>query len=315
MANVVLNRSCNRSCSFCFAPNDASAVMELGELREIAEQLRAQGERTVPLVGGEPTLHPDFTEAVRLVLDLGMNVRLFTNGDFSARVLRCLADIPVERCAVIVNVSASLTSEALVAPHLEPRLAALGPRASLGVTLSDERYPDPDLVELYRRHPLARRFRLGLSQPSLTGTNTSIDYRKPGLGTYVARLALALARENVRVDFDCGLVLCMFSPEELASLERARLDVRSVCGAIPDLAPGGVAWPCYPLSDRYRATRQNTRSSLPLLRRSFDRRLLGFRAAGLYPECPECRFFTSGRCTGGCASRVIRAFSPLGAGA
>jgi hypothetical protein len=119
----------------------------------------------------------------------------------------------------------------------------------------------------------------------------------------------------VHVDFDCGLVLCMFTPDELASLERARIDVRSVCGAIPDLAPGGIAWPCYPLSEHYREKREHTPRSLPLLRKAFDRRLLGFRRAGLYPECPDCRFFTTGRCTGGCAARVIRGFSPLGASA
>jgi hypothetical protein len=314
MANVVLNRSCNRRCSFCFAPNDESAAMELGELREIVEQLRSQGTLVVPLVGGEPTLHPEFTEAVRLILELGMSLRLFTNGDFSERVLSCLERIPVGRCAVIVNVSASLTPDGRVAPHLEPRLARLGARASLGVTLTHERYPDLDLVDLYRRHSLARRFRLGLSQPSVGGANTTIDYRTPGLGSYIARLSLELAREGVRTDFDCGLVLCMFSPDELESLERARIDVRSVCGAIPDLAPGGLAWPCYPLADHYRANRLSTRS-LPLLRRAFDRRLRGFRQAGLYPECPVCPFFASGRCSGGCAARIIRDFSPLGASA
>ncbi|OGS11525.1 MAG: hypothetical protein A2234_11285 [Elusimicrobia bacterium RIFOXYA2_FULL_58_8] len=87
---VRLTRACNNRCLFCLdcETQDGSFV----PLREVEAELRSglkKGCRRVVLSGGEPTLHPDFVEIVRLASGLGYpHVQVITNGR-----MFCYADL------------------------------------------------------------------------------------------------------------------------------------------------------------------------------------------------------------------------------
>ena len=128
----------------------------------------------------------------------------------------------------------------------------------------------------------------------------------------MTQLVARAVESRIAPDFDCGFVACTFSSEQWARLADLGVEVRSVCRAIPDIAPSGEAWPCYALSQPYR-TRIQPDESFEDVRQRLDRRLFGFRALGLYEECRSCRWFVEQTCRGGCASRIIKTFSTLGA--
>ncbi len=293
------------------APTSEPWFLDLAELDRLSDQLQREGRTTVPLVGGEPTLHPAFRQAVESILARGMTVRLFTHGQLANDLLTFLASLPVRACLSVVNASASLRRDGSLPAPIRHTLATLGPRACLGMTLTTPFPPYEPSLDLYEQLGLAPWFRLGLSQPTLDGRNGEApDYRMPGLGDYITSLCLALTKRGGRVDYDCGFVKCTFTKHQLAELEAAGAPIRSVCGTIPDVAPGGTAWPCYPLSDAYRTT-FGTDTDLQQLRSSFDRKLSGFRAIGLYDECASCEFFADRSCTGGCVARIIPQFVQL----
>ncbi|MBW1989832.1 MAG: anaerobic ribonucleoside-triphosphate reductase activating protein [Deltaproteobacteria bacterium] len=80
---VVFTGGCNFSCPFCHNPH---LVHFSGEARWTAGQALAFFEnRTnfldgVTVTGGEPTLHPDLGEFLQKIKDLGLLVKLDTNG-------------------------------------------------------------------------------------------------------------------------------------------------------------------------------------------------------------------------------------------
>lgn len=73
-------RGCNLSCRACYNAPGAQ-VKSLEQIREEFEIL-ARGRRldSLGIVGGEPLLHPQLDEIVRMIKSAGIYVELFTNG-------------------------------------------------------------------------------------------------------------------------------------------------------------------------------------------------------------------------------------------
>jgi hypothetical protein len=78
-----LTNGCNLSCSVCAADacsqTDATFI-SLIEVKRRAERAWAEGARVLHLFGGEPTLHPELLEIVRVLATRGFSLGLVTNG-------------------------------------------------------------------------------------------------------------------------------------------------------------------------------------------------------------------------------------------
>ncbi|MHC5080524.1 MAG: tetraether lipid synthase Tes [Planctomycetota bacterium] len=87
LANIDLTNRCNLSCPVCFANANAAGFLYEPSLDQIVGMLkRFRDSRPVPcaciqFAGGEPTLHPEFLEAVSAARDLGFSaIQVASNG-------------------------------------------------------------------------------------------------------------------------------------------------------------------------------------------------------------------------------------------
>lgn len=73
-------RGCNLTCRACYntAPAQPKSLALLREEFDLLARLRRLD--SVSIVGGEPTLHPQLCEVVRMIKSAGVSVELFTNG-------------------------------------------------------------------------------------------------------------------------------------------------------------------------------------------------------------------------------------------
>jgi MoaA/NifB/PqqE/SkfB family radical SAM enzyme len=81
--DVYITAHCNRRCTYCFLPAEffASGVrMTMDSFTAIVRWSQRHGVGEITLLGGEPSLHPDFTGMVAYASDHGLNVRVVTNG-------------------------------------------------------------------------------------------------------------------------------------------------------------------------------------------------------------------------------------------
>lgn len=85
MANIFLTRKCNLKCPYCFAEefvNKENEEVTIENCKKIIDFIKKNGNKKFGLIGGEPTLHPNFREILKIIIeDEGIKeITIFTNG-------------------------------------------------------------------------------------------------------------------------------------------------------------------------------------------------------------------------------------------
>jgi uncharacterized radical SAM superfamily Fe-S cluster-containing enzyme len=80
---ISITNACNFSCTVCGADakkTDEAVFLSVAEILQRGRSAKAEGAKILHLIGGEPTLHPDLSEIVSQLSDMGFNLGLATNG-------------------------------------------------------------------------------------------------------------------------------------------------------------------------------------------------------------------------------------------
>ena len=312
MANLSVTIACNQSCSYCFArglpvpAGTGQAPMTRTTYLGLLDFLRRSGIPQVRLLGGEPTLHPDFTWFVDTALAEGFRLLVFSNGQMSEEARRRLEDAPSDRASVLLNFTAAVANREAGSERQRLVLERLGPRIILGFTVGAAPLDLERLLTLIDRHGLARRVRVGLAHPELAASNT---YLRPGayarVGRQLAAFAGKAAQRDVAVEYDCGFVPCMFPEGSVPSFGGRQPPIGVRCEPVPDILPDGSFIACYPLATVCRLEDDAVPTAAEVRRRMTEM-LQPYRALGIFRECGECAWRAAGQCAGGCLSLAMQ---------
>ncbi|WP_051564480.1 tetraether lipid synthase Tes [Desulfovermiculus halophilus] len=87
MVNIDLTNRCNLNCPICFANANASghvfelSLEQLEEMLNKSMAIRPRAPLSIQYAGGEPTIHPDFIQAVRMAKAKGvLDIQVASNG-------------------------------------------------------------------------------------------------------------------------------------------------------------------------------------------------------------------------------------------
>lgn len=76
-----ITRRCNLNCDYCYQTNDPSSDKQVLQIeRELIEILRLRKTDTILISGGEPLLHPELEQVVKMVKSYKIKPVLLTNG-------------------------------------------------------------------------------------------------------------------------------------------------------------------------------------------------------------------------------------------
>ena len=78
---VYITEKCNADCPTCFNKDErSSASMSFEMFRQICDLFSENGIGHIKIMGGEPTLHPEFKDFVAYSQTKFAHIHLFTNG-------------------------------------------------------------------------------------------------------------------------------------------------------------------------------------------------------------------------------------------
>jgi hypothetical protein len=312
VANILVTLKCNRACRFCFGKGllEKSVPADRYMSRETFDQVLTFLTRSsidqVRLAGGEPTLHPDFARFVERSLEGGMRVLVFSNGLIPKHAIECLAAAPSDDLCALINVSGPEEINASEAGWQGRSLSRLKQKVVLGHTIHNPGRRLDFLLEMIDRHGLGRTVRLGLANPCVDGSNVHL---RPKMYAVAAERIMALHHRakpmGVSLEFDCGLVPCMFPEDFLTELEPDGEAIFHRCGPVPDVLPDGSVVACYGLAPLLRLKLDNECDAAGL-RARFARAFESYRPLGIFRKCATCTRLETGQCAGGCLAAAMK---------
>ena len=322
MANVLLTQQCVRSCPYCFAKkhmkdSEREARISWEDLIYITDLFEQANERHLSLLGGEPTLHPDFVDFVLYLLERRFNVAVFTSGIMSPSRLDELVSAlkplgPEKSFHFICNLNHPSISTPKEIERIEAFLTEFGSRVTLSFNIYRTEFDMDFLIEYIERFNLNHHVRLGLSAPIPGEDNL---YIKPEeYKTVAERLASFLPlfeKHNVSPGFDCGFPLCAFSDEQLGKLVRMekgeKPSIKFVCNPAIDIGPDMQVWSCFPLSQYHKRSLYEF-DSVREIHEYYRQFHVEVRdgTGGVYENCLDCVYRKNEKCAGGCLAQIIK---------
>ncbi len=317
MANISITTECNRSCSYCFSfgrrtgLSETPAHMSLDIYRRILSSLGASGVDEIRLLGGEPSLHPEFAEFVDLALDQGFGVVIFSNGFISEDYLCFLQTRHQSRISLLINTLVPGRDDEKAILEQNASLMRLGSMAGLGINLFSPGIDPGFLIQRVDELGVSRTVRIGLAHPCLEKNNRFLHPRHyPMVGRRLIDFFEASDAAGIQVDLDCGFVPCMFPEQDRERILDGFPDIGRRCNPILDFLPDQTVVSCFPLS-KIQKTAVTVQSREQTLRKDFSRVFETFHGLGIYPGCSLCKYKRSGECTGGCLAASLNRLRPI----
>jgi cyclic pyranopterin phosphate synthase len=319
MANVLLTEECVRSCPYCFAKkymagSDAS-MLSWDDLIYIADFHEISGNKAIALLGGEPTLHPHFTDFVLYLVERGFHVNVFTSGVMEERKLednfKYLAKIHPDQLSFVCNVNDPVRSPFSETEHVKRFLNTFSNHIALGFNVYRKDFDLGFIFSYINQFGLKRHLRLGLAHP-IPGTKNK--YLKPDeirdFGKRLMEYVPVLDRLDITLGFDCGFPLCIFSEEEIGRLFKVNKGIlRFSCGPAIDIGPDMDVWACFPLSNYHKKSIYDF-NTLQEIGKFYEKqhRAIRTESGGIYKECDGCKYLENGLCHGGCVAHLLSEF-------
>ncbi len=298
MPNLILTNQCFNDCSFCFVDrkNDGQ-FLSCEQVQSLMPFIRSFNRDTVHLLGGEPTLNPDFSQILELLLNDEFKVKVFTNGKLALNLvehLQCLHEGEFYFCV-------NRTQPSLI-PKIVQFYNKLGFRTQLSVTIFQTDQIIEHIFNEILTYKLDHHYRLGISLPIWPELQNQYlvpsDYKlvSEHLFTFIQKGV----QSGIRPMFDCGFPYCFFNEEQRAYFSVNEIHFKSNCGPIPDVGPGLFAMPCFPLALLSRPILCT--SDWSVLNGEFENTLGTMSYKPIFEKCDSCEALQNKTCSGGCAA-------------
>ena len=104
--NIAITSICNFNCRWCYSDSSSkkAELMPLDVYANILSILKRSGVRQITLGGGEPLLHPDFVQMVKMSIDYGFITNINTNAYFlDYNLIQILSESNVSQIAIDIE--------------------------------------------------------------------------------------------------------------------------------------------------------------------------------------------------------------------
>lgn len=313
--NLLFTNYCNLKCPYCFAAQklnyDATKkdlYISFANLKIALDYFKKTKQKFLHILGGEPTLHPRFKEALTMILDAGVDVLIFSNGLISEKNLLFLKKTDKERCSVAININSPTSYRPKEWSTVNKSLKILSEKIQLSFNIYEENFDANFMLRLIGTYNLKRKIRIGLASPIVGQNNQYLPlegHRK--VAGQILNFAAECHRRAVTLGYDCGFRLCSFTEKERKLLAHYGSPLASYCLPVVDIGPDLSVWNCFATS-RFSNRRLTDFNNLEEIENFFYRKLLVFRRVGSSEKCIKCEYLKNKQCCGGCLGHTLKSF-------
>jgi len=280
--------------------------ISMRNFKKAINYLKRNGEKNVGILGGEPTLHPNFLELIDYVIKKGLRVQLFTNGIMDKELSKGLARYDSKELTILLNLNDKITYSIKQLNRIESSFENLNNKIGLGYTIYKNDFSLLFHRDMILRYGLLKQLRVGLASP-IAGPervdffNTS-DFAR--LGQLIIDNVEMLEEYNILINFDCGFHMCLFTTEQLGILVEKSLGFKSVCEPVIDIDLNLNAHHCFPLTGLFEKPIRDY-PDLNELKQYYRKKFEGLKIFGNDGKCLTCKYLERNQCRGWCIGRIF----------
>lgn len=329
MPNIMLTYSCNLKCPYCFANefvNKESSRISIENFAKAISFLTKEDIARVGLIGGEPTLHPEFKTILEMLITNRRisEVTLYTNG---LQVDRYIEQLVTPKFRLLVNCNSPKDIGERNFEKLTNNLETLvnhyymRDRINLGINLYDDNLDYSYIVDLLKMCGL-HRVRISLTVPDFgaCGDVDAIDFFM-GRKKYLLNFLSDMRDNDILPYYDCNKPpYCIWTNDEKKwlndivrhfNVESNLVGDHSFCYPVLDILPDLQVVRCLGMSDFEKVNLEDF-SGVSEIASYF---LNSVDAASyLIPsssECIACKKRQTRKCTAGCIGFKSKSVSKL----
>ncbi len=316
--NVMFTSYCNQECPYCFGQDamygaggkkKSDREISRENLQFVLKFIKRSGESRINIIGGEPTLHPQFKQRYMQIEKAGMSIMIFSN---------CVME---EDIAIFLSKRESLVD--ILLNIREPREYSAGDwnkilttlRHIKKVTLSFRIYHLGFNVRFL--FDLIDEFKLNRSinfAPALSSLDRKTKYLTLNKYKEMGREMVIWSRESKKRKIswysDAGFILCGFSKKDLEELCKNVKFIPMVnCPAAVEVRPNLEVQRCFGMwSKKNEGTISLKRfSTVQEAHRYFNICSLVIKQRyKALKECKDCVHFHNATCGGGCLVHILK---------
>lgn len=315
MANIAITNYCNLKCNYCFADDmikETNKTMSLDNYIKVLKYLTEQNyEQRIGIIGGEPTLHPQFKEILiesnQCAMANKIDFILFTNGIELEPYLSYIGSnmTILINCNNFLEMSFEQVNKFRSTLHHIFELGWLYNEKVIcgcNLHLNEQHYNWIwNLVDTYHIH----RLRCSVVSPGGCYVNwrTHKDEYFKKMKPIFINFCKEAQKRKVILGLDCGHIpLCYFNTDEIALINEVTQNKRYIidkgCSPVFDITPNLEIIPCFGLYQ-----------PIPL---DFSKSLIGLKRYVEYfysipklmqnnqEPCSTCEKLQNFQCQGGC---------------
>ena len=315
MANIMLNNYCNLNCSYCFAEMDDTLTdISMEDFKEAVDFCLTDPDcNHVGLIGGEPTLHPNFSEILNF---LGNNpiindVILFTNGITLDRYIDFLSKN--DKFDILINCNSAndigIENFNMLSDNIKRiREYNLFERTALGINLYTTEIDYSFIFELLESSNI-KKLRLSITTPN-DPFNDKLNYQE--LKPIAFQTVIQAIKNGVVPFFDCNKIpLCFVLNDErnmIFNLQKSAGTVtnvicnQSICDPVIDIYPNLDAVRCMGTAGLCKVSIRNY-ATVEELANYFTTNIDSYKhIIHSRKECDSCIYNEQKKCSCGCIS-------------
>jgi sulfatase maturation enzyme AslB (radical SAM superfamily) len=310
MANIAIVNYCNLKCPYCFADDmiqEKKTAMTIDDFCKVLEFISRTPKNYIGIIGGEPTLHPNFREIIKEVnkycKEVDTGATLFTNG---INLEPYIADLG-ERIGLLINCNGPewqspelFKKQREVLDHLDS-LSWFDQRATCGCNIH------PGQKDYSYFWDIVDRYKLDHVRVSVVSPAAQYEcYRSDKEAYYemMKPIFIDFCKEAIKrrvvLNIDCGHIpMCYFTMEEREIVEQCCDGLgQEFCHPVVDITPDFKATACFGAYEPVDYRDFNDLDELErylLLTRNYVR-----AQANCTGKCTTCKKHELLQCQGGC---------------
>ena len=314
--NIVFTNFCNRNCPYCFAKGKLDLARNLKDsyinfknLKIVINFLKKSKQTHVGIIGGEPTLHPKFKEAVMMILDEEFYITIYSNGIMKKDIISFLESMDKNRWNMVLNINQPGGYTQKEWSKINRAMKMLNRQITLGFTIYRIDFNMDFIIGLIKKYNLGRLIRVGIANPIWGQDNKYLplkDYNR--VAPKIVKFARKCDDLDISLGFDCGFILCSFTKKQCGQLFYYNSPLTMACQPPIDVGPDLTLWRCFVTSIIWNRKLTDFKD-LQEIHQFYINKFEAFRKVGVTNKCFRCRYLNRGQCSGGCLGYSLKSFN------